>query len=163
VHVASEAFYREATTGGDMPWHLTTFAHDLTVHALNYHLIPRTAIRDLGERVMAGVGARLTGLDRPGAMAPLTLAWFFDNDLNRYCYEVWFRCTRPEHFAPTFTAADNLAQLHAALDTRVRETLAGLGDVASGRSEDLPPLEAVTFNLRDVTSPSAGARRRSDR
>lgn len=160
VHVASRAFYAARCGDRDMGWHLTTLAHDLTVHALNYHLVPRAIVRDLGARIRSALGGRIADLDRSGAVAPVTLAWFFDNDLNRYCYEVWFRCARPSEFAATFASPENLAQLHAALETRIRETLDGRGDAAT---EEGAELEHVELRLCEVTRPTRGARQPRDR
>ncbi len=170
VHVASPSFYESGPArASELVSHLTTLAHDVTVHALNYHLIPRSAIEQLGRRILQVVGGKLTGVDCPGGHAPQTLAWFFDNDLNRYCNEVWFKCTRPEQFGPTFTAPANLAQLHAALEVRLRETLDGVGDVPSGRGDDMRPLTPITFALESTPSgrrgrslPVVGATRASD-
>ena len=151
VHVAPRAWYAQLLDRGDsesralLQTHLTSLAHDLTVHALNYHLIPRQHVADLGDRLRAAVSERVPGWTRADAPIPLTLTYFVDNDLNRYCYEVWFRCERPGDFADLFGA--HYAELLAALDVRLRETREGKGDVPDGDTDHMPPLEPTAFRL----------------
>ena len=128
-------------------WGLMSTAHDLSVHALNYHLIPHSAVADLAERIRSAVPERYAAWSEPDAGAPLTLTYFFDNDLNRYTYAVWCRCERAEDFAAVFRAPHNYAQLVAALQARLAETQAGIGDVASGDFDDMAPLAETTFDL----------------
>ncbi len=153
LHVASAGFYasREIPRASDardldsLAWHFTTLAHDLTVHAQNYHRVPRASIDALGERIRAAFPAEWPTWDRPGATAPMTLAFFYDNDLNRYCYAVWSRSRRLADFARLFTA--NVGQLLATLDTRIAETREGKGDVPDGRTEDMAPLATTEFRI----------------
>ena len=128
-------------------WGLSSIAHDLSVHALNYHLIPDAAVDDLAGRIRAALPARYADWSRAEASAPLTLTYFYDNDFNRYTYGVWCNCERPEDFAAIFLAERNYAQLVAALEIRLRETAAGIGDVASGVVDDMGPLTPTSFEI----------------
>jgi len=129
-------------------WGLLSVAHDLSVHALNYHLIPHTAVVELGNRIRAALPERCCDWRRPETVAPLTMTYFFDNDLNRYAYSVWCRCRRPADFAPLFTAPRNFDQLLAALAVRLDETRQGRGDVASGEFDEMGPLTETSFEVR---------------
>ena len=128
-------------------WGMSSIAHDLSVHALNYHLIPDAAVDDLAGRIRAALPARYADWSRAEASAPLTLTYFYDNDFNRYTYGVWCNCERPEDFAAIFLAERNYAQLVAALEIRLRETEAGIGDVASGVVDDMGPLTPTSFEI----------------
>lgn len=154
VQLASDGFYRsviEGSAGTELQFHFTSLAHDLTVHALNYQLIPRSAITALSARIVSALPERyaLWGA-HPDAPGPLTLTTFFDNDLNRYCYAVWSRSTDPGDFSRVFS--EYFSQLTDCLDRRIAETLRGLGDVDSADTKDLTPLSPWEFDLR---SPSA--------
>lgn len=153
VHVASEGFYRAIPAGPrwineGLRFHFGSFAHDLTVHALNYHLIPRRFIDAVRDRVVAALPERHAAWHAPGAEGPLTLTTFFDNDINRYGYDVWSRSETPRDFARVFLAERNLAQIMACLDLRLDETLRGLGDVPSGDTKDMHPLAAFGFTIQ---------------
>jgi hypothetical protein len=126
-------------------WGLLSVGHDLSVHALNYHLVPHVAVADLAARIRTALPDRYAAWADPAAMAPLTLTYFFDNDFNRYTYAVWCRCDRPSDFAPLFRAERNYAQLVAALATRIEETRRGRGDVPSGDFDEVGPLAPTTF------------------
>lgn len=132
----------------DARWGLWSVAHDLSVHALNYHLVPHAAIADLSQRIERAVPDRHASWSDTGAIAPLTLTYFYDNDFNRYTYAVWCRCERPQDFGALFTARHNYDQLLAALDVRLDETRAGCGDVASGNFDDMGPLAETQFDVR---------------
>ncbi len=155
VHVAPPAYYARRLAGagaghgglGDLRFHFASFAHDLTVHALNYSAVPWSVVDTLRETITARAPERVAGWDAPEATAPLTLTTFFDNDLNRYCYEVWSRCEGPEDFARIFTHPRCLPQLLGALEVRLDETLAGKGDIPSADTRDLPPLAPAEFRL----------------
>jgi hypothetical protein len=138
----------------DLQFQFQSFAHDLTVHALNYQLIPRAAIAALAARVVGALPERHAGWAPPDAPGPLTLTTFFDNDLNRFCYAVWSRSDDPAEFAAI--CLDNLPQLLGCLDLRIEETLQGLGDVPDGDTKNLPPLRPWDF---DVKPRGPGARR----
>lgn len=129
-------------------WGLSSLAHDLSVHALNYHLVPRSAVADLARRIRDAAPARYASWSAADAPAPLTLTYFYDNDFNRYTYAVWCACERPGDFAGIFLAPANYAQLVAALEVRLAETAAGIGDVASGVVDDMAPLVATSFAIR---------------
>jgi hypothetical protein len=150
--VNSPSFYQSLgvpTQAGDDPrWGLLSLAHDLSVHALNYHLIPHSAVEDLADRIRAAVPDRYEAWSRPETVTPLTLTYFYDNDFNRYTYAVWCRCRRPEEFAPTFVARRNYEQLIAALDVRLEETKAGRGDVPSGNFDDMGKIAETSFDLQ---------------
>jgi hypothetical protein len=124
-----------------------SLAHDLSVHALNYHLVPHATVADLAHRIRAAVPDRYAAWSRPGTITPLTLTYFYDNDFNRYTYAVWCRCERPEDFAAIFTAQRNYDQLVAALAVRLEETKAGRGDVASGDFDDVGALAETSFQV----------------
>jgi hypothetical protein len=148
IHVCTREHYLASVERSAvmLRWQLTTLVHDLSVHALNYHLVPRRLARRLGARIRSALPERAASWSRPGEAAPLTLAYFFDNDLNRYCYAVWSACDDPSDFAPTFEA--HLAQLEHALDVRIGETREGKGDVPSGNSSDMPPLTPTELTVR---------------
>lgn len=57
------------------PADLGLLVHDVGVHILATHLLPRTDIRDIGQRLQ---GRR-----------PARAAAFFEGDLTRYCQELW--------------------------------------------------------------------------
>ena len=79
--------------------------------------------------------------------APLTLTYFYDNDLNRYCYAVWSRCKQPRDFAAIFLAKRNYDQLVAVLEIRLDETKSGRGDVASGEFDEMGKLAETAFDV----------------
>jgi hypothetical protein len=132
---------------GDLRFHFASFAHDLTVHALNYHLVPRACIEAFRARIVAAMPDRVASWRAPGAPGPLTLTTFYDNDLNRYGYAVWSRSDGPRDFARNFADPRNFDQLLGCLDRRIDETLRGLGDVPSGDTHDLAPLVPCAFEV----------------
>src|SRR5205823_502491 len=136
----SEDFHR-------LRWHCVALPHDLTVHALSYHLVPRASIDEIAGRIRAALPERVASWSKPGAKGALTIGHFFDDDLNRYCYAVWCRCDEPRDFRPLFTAPRNYAQLLAALDLRIRETEEGKGDVASEKNDEMGPIGETKFEL----------------
>jgi hypothetical protein len=153
--VNAPAYYESLLSGGRRPrsradprWGLLSVAHDLSVHALNYHLIPRAAVADVARRIRAALPERAAAWTDPATVAPLTLTYFFDNDLNRYTYAVWCRCERPQDFGAIFLAEHNYAQLVAALEIRLEETQSGRGDVASGDFDDMGKLTETSFEVR---------------
>ncbi len=134
-------------------WALMSLAHDLSVHALNYHLVPHhlvphVAVADLASRIRSAIPERYAAWSQPAAAAPLTLTYFYDNDFNRYTYAVWCRSRKPEDFASIFVAPRNYDQLVAALEIRLGETKAGIGDVASGVVGDMAKLAETSFDVR---------------
>lgn len=155
VQLASDAFYERLLANRaaphDLHFHFSSFAHDLTVHALNYQLVPRPAITALTDRVVSALTDRYASWEHPDAPGPLTLTTFFDNDLNRYCYAVWARSEDVSDFARLFL--EHLPQLTACLDLRIDETRRGLGDVASADTADLPPLQPWEFDLLPAAAP----------
>lgn len=163
VQLASEAYYRRVLavfrpeTRGELGFHFTSFAHDLTVHALNYQLVPWDAIDAFRARIVAAVPERVAAWDDPEAPGPLTLTTFFDNDVNRFCYAVWSIVERAEDFAAVFRA--HVDQLLACLDHRLDETRAGLGDIPSGDTNDMNPLSPWEFRvLPQAAAPRAEVR-----
>jgi hypothetical protein len=139
LHVGSSAFYRQPyQTPNEGPiknfsepslrWHVTAFMHDVSVHLLNYHLVPRRCILDIGRRIREAMADRFEGWSAPRSMAPFTLTWFFDFDINSYCYGVWCRAEGPERFGPIFAAESNYSQLLAALQQRIEEVKDGTTD-----------------------------------
>lgn len=127
---------------------VTSLAHDLTVHVLNYHLIPRASVAEMRARIEATVPDRVASWREPGAGAPLTLSYFIDNDLNRYCYAVWCLTKKPADFAAIFQAPGNIDQLWTALSIRLEETATGKGDVPDGNTDRMGPLRPTTFELK---------------
>jgi hypothetical protein len=140
----------------DPRWGLLSVAHDLSVHALNYHLIPHDAVADLAARIRAALPERAAAW-RESALAPLTLTYFYDNDFNRYTYAVWCRCERPEDFASIFLARRNYDQLIAALEVRVAETRSGRGDVPSGDFDDMEELAETSFDVQERVDRARGS------
>jgi hypothetical protein len=166
VQLAPPSFYREVlarageVTAGELGFHFTSFAHDLSVHALNYQVVPaglRAAIR---ARVTTALPARVAAWEGPEAPGPLTLTAFFDNDVNRFCYAVWTASDTVDEALRV--AESHSAQLLACLDHRIAETLAGKGDVASGDTHDLDPLApwafAVARAVPATASPATSSR-----
>ncbi len=96
VQLAPPSFYREVlarageVTAGELGFHFTSFAHDLSVHALNYQVMPASLREAIRARVRR-VAARARGVvgRSPRRRGQLTLTAFFDNDVNRFCYAVW--------------------------------------------------------------------------
>lgn len=131
----------------DLHFLMASTVHALSVLAFNTHLAPRSTLTDLGARVRAALPERVARWSQPDAPAPLTLQRFYHHDLQQYAHAVWWRSETPADFARVFTHPDNLQQLHAALDTRLTETRAGLGDIPSGDMNAMPPLTPVTFTL----------------
>jgi hypothetical protein len=145
--VNAPSFYESLGDPQKARWGLLSVAHDLSVHALNYHLIPHQAVADLAHRIRTALPARYEAWSRPTAAAPLTLTYFYDNDFNRYTYAVWCRCRRPDDFAPIFAAKRNYDQLVAALEIRLEETKKGIGDIASGDFDDMGALTETSFRV----------------
>lgn len=127
--------------------HFLFLPHDLTLHAQNYHLVPRAALCLIKSIVYAELPERVAQWREPGAMAPLTLTFFFDNDFNKYTYAIWCKCEAPEEFGSLFLEPRYFEQLKAALMLRLSETRQRKGDIASGRTEEMPPLEPVSYHL----------------
>lgn len=153
VHIGTDAFYERVLRGSrqqasGLDFHFSSLAHDLTVHALNYHLAPRRFIDAVRDRIVAALPERHAAWHAPDAGGPLTLTTFFDNDLNRYCYAMWSRTDDAAEFARMFLAEHNLAQIMACLDVRIDETQRGLGDVPSGDTKDMQPLQKFEFAIR---------------
>ncbi len=162
VQLAPPSFYREVlarageVTAGELGFHFTSFAHDLSVHALNYQVMPASLREAIRARVVASLPARVASWAGPEAPGPLTLTAFFDNDVNRFCYAVW---TASDTVAEALRMAeDQNAQLLACLDHRIAETVAGKGDVPSGDTHDMHPLDPWTFSVaRAVPMPAPAA------
>ena len=131
-----------------LEFHFTSLAHDLTVHALNYHLIPRDCWAELMADLTAALPERYSSWEANPSEGPLTLTFFFDNDLNRYCYAIWCRSKTAEDFPRLFRAEGNLSQLRQVLHTRIQETIAGIGDVPSGDTDDMQPLTMLDFRVK---------------
>jgi hypothetical protein len=155
IHVAGRAWYDERLAHGPhseevhaLRWHFVALAHDLTVHAQNYHLVPHAAIADLRERIVAALPERHAAWQQPGATAPLTLGLFFDLDFNKYVYGVWCRCEQPSDFRRVFGEPRNYRQLLDGLAIRIEETRAGKGDVPSERNDEMEAIETIEFQVR---------------
>ena len=152
VHLSSPGFYDSVVASqGTRDWcelrfQFQSFAHDLTVHALNYQLIPRAAIDAFSRRIIDALPDRFAAWEHPDALGPLTLTTFFDNDLNRFCYAVWSLSEDPTSFAAVFL--EHLPQLLACLDARIEETRQGLGDVPDEDTQSLAPLRPWEFDVR---------------
>jgi hypothetical protein len=146
--VNAPSFYESLANVGHARWALLSVAHDLSVHALNYHLIPHSAVSNLANRIRSAIPDRYEAWSHPAAAAPLTLTYFYDNDFNRYTYAVWCRCQRPEDFGPIFTDKRNFEQLVEALEVRLGETKSGKGDVASGDFDDMAKLADTSFDVK---------------
>ena len=147
IHLGSSDYYRRTTRGGDdsLMFHFASMVHDLGLHAVNYNLIPHSCIAAMRDRIRTALPDRWRDWRRPGASAPLTLTLFLDNDVNRYCYEVWFRARRPDGFGAIFEA--DFDQLLAALDVRIDETREGKGDGPGDGPAVMRTLRPTTFDL----------------
>ncbi len=126
--------------------------HAMTVLALNTHLVPRSALTDLGALVRQALPEQVAGWASPDAIAPLTLQRFYHQDLQQYCHAVWWHCDTPADFTAVFAREDNLQKLHAALAVRLDETRAGKGTVPSGDMNDMAPLTPVVFDLKQPSA-----------
>lgn len=151
VQLAPPTFYRAVLArgrdldAGELGFHFTSFAHDLSVHALNYQVMPASLREAIRARVAASLPARVASWAEPEAPGPLTLTAFFDNDVNRYCYAVW---TASDSVAEALRVAEaHGAQLLACLDHRIAETVTGKGDIPSGDTHDMHPLDPWTFSV----------------
>lgn len=147
VHLCREPFYREATVGlraRELRFQLGSLVHDVSTHALNYQLVPHRAVRTIAGRIAEALPQRWSAWPADDAPVPLQLSYFFDNDLNRYCYAVWCRTPTLDAFAPRFER--HFDQLLRALELRLDE-LARHGDVASGDTRDMPPPTPVNFDV----------------
>jgi len=157
VQLGSEALYRGARGAmgagaqAAMAFHFTSFAHDLSVHALNYQIVPWEVVDAIRARIVAAVPERVAAWAHPDALGPLTLTTFFDNDVNRLCYAVWSASADLDDAVARFR--DNADQLLRCLDLRLDETLRGTGDVPSGDANDLAPLTPWPFTLRGAQRP----------
>lgn len=152
VQLASLDFYDAAcarddeTVRGELGFHFTSFAHDLSVHALNYQVMPRALIDAIDARVREALPERVAAWGAPEAEGPLTLTTFFDNDVNNYCYAVW---SASATLREALTHAESLAdELLRCLDRRLEETRAGLGDVPSNNTFDMNPLSPWRFDVQ---------------
>lgn len=158
IHLSSDALYDALIAARGEPadrrergFQFRSFAHDLTVHALNYQLVPRAVIDAIADRITAALPARVAAWDAPDAPGPLTLTTFFDNDLNRFCYALWWRCDGPADFADL--CLEHLPHLLACLDQRIAETLQGLGDIPDGDTRHLPPIAPWEFDVKGRPPP----------
>lgn len=151
LHLCSPGHYAEAVTSrhaaSQVRFSLQSLVHDLTVHALNSHLVPREAIEALARRIEDALPARARAWMDDGAAAPLHLAYFYDNDFNRYCYAVWCRTREPAEFAPKFLKPAHLSQLVAALDARIAEIGRGLADGISGDTNEVQPAPGPEYRV----------------
>lgn len=152
IHVASAEYYAahvgegsSAQHAGAVKFQLSSLIHDMGVHALNYHLIPRAFVREIADRIRAALPDRVAAWTSPSAPVPLHLPYFYDNDLNRYCYAIWCRAARPDAFAALFDR--HFDQVRAALDVRLGEVAEGLGDVTSGDTKDMAKPKPVEFTV----------------
>ncbi len=161
LHVGSAAFYRQPyQVPNDEPimnfsesslrWHMTAFMHDSSVHLLNYHLVPRRCILDIGSRIREAMANRFEAWAAPRSMAPFTLTWFFDFDINTYCYAAWSCITEPQQFGPTFAAEENYVQLIGALEQRIDEVNDGTTDSLVPYSGAMGTALRQEFRLRQV-------------
>lgn len=149
IHAGTASFYQTTASAaharGLYGFHFCSVAHDLSVHALNYHMVPRWAIDRIRAAVSDAMPDRFAAWAAPGATAPLTIGYMLDNDLNRFCYSLWCRSDSPAQFATLFERHFDLLQ--TAIDLRIDETLRGVGDVASGDTNDMAPLTPTRFDL----------------
>lgn len=151
AQLASEAYYRRVRAGfreemrGELGFHFTSFAHDVTVHAMNYQVVPWDLIDAIRARVVAAVPERVAAWASSDAPGPLTLTTFFDNDVNRFCYAVW--SASADVAGAVEAARSHAEQLLACLEHRLEETRAGLGDVPSGDTHDMKPLSPWEFRV----------------
>ena len=155
LHVRSQEQYQRwlqrydpAVHRAGFSFHVSSFLHDLTVHMLNYHLIPRSWMKQTSQRIVEAMPERAEKWKEDKATGPLTLTFFFDNDLNQYALQVWCRCRRPEDYADIFLHPQNVQLINDALTLRITQTLDGLGDVASGDTDDVQGLEPLRLQLR---------------
>jgi hypothetical protein len=87
---------RRAARRSPGPIDVGVLAHDVSLHALAFHAIPRHAWSELTE-----IAARRLG--RHGGAG--RLARFFEEDLTRACWSVWRTVERPTDFGSAFEPA----------------------------------------------------------
>jgi hypothetical protein len=153
VQQPSEGFLRQRLGPGEGPslapgarglrTTLGSVMHDLTVHALNYSAIPEETRAWLRETVVPRLDGLALGWREDAGAGLRPLARFYDNDLNRYCYEVWARCEAPEDHRGVFLRPENLAQLQHALAVRLDEATVTLQGGRLVEAERVP----VPFRL----------------
>ena len=154
IHVRSSVGYenwlkgyvRETHKEG-FSFHISSLLHDLTVHMLNCHLVPRSWIESTRKRIEEAMPERVAEWKREGSSGPLTMTFFFDNDLNQYAMQVWCRCQKPEDYEELFLAPQNIKLLDEALELRIAQTLDGIGDVASGDTNDAQGISPLKIQL----------------
>jgi len=153
IHVRAKEHYQswlesfDPTQREGFSFHVASFLHDLTVHMLNYHLIPRSWIEQTTARIKKAMPERVEAWKEENSSGPLTMTFFFDNDLNQYALQVWCRCRRPQDYEDIFLNPRNIKLLDDALSLRISQTLEGVGDVASGDTDDAEGLKPLKIEL----------------
>jgi hypothetical protein len=150
IHMASPTFYTEflrKQPADSLQFHFASFVHDVSVHALNYHLIPHAVIEAMGGRVREAMGEMWDDWTADAVRtAPRAMPFFLDNDLNRWGYEIWAMAATPEQFIEIASRPHNVDQLRLALDVRIQEAHIGLGDDGDGNGP--PPFSPTHFSLQ---------------
>lgn len=131
----------------EMRFALDSLAHDMTVHALNYHLVPRHVVADLAARIRTAFPEKVARWSDDAASC-VQISYYWDNDFNRYCYAVWCRTESPRQFAGIFLKPANLEQLYSALEVRMDEVRRGLDAVPGGMTEHMPEPTPTSFEMR---------------
>ena len=76
IHAGTATFYQTTASAaharGIYGFHFCSVAHDLSVHALNYHMVPRWAVDRIRTAVSDAMPDRFAAWAAPGATAPLT-------------------------------------------------------------------------------------------
>lgn len=98
--------------------HFTTLGHDMSIHLLSTHLVPRVALFHIGERARAAM--RRLPRARPLA-APRPLLEFYDTDLFLYARERWERVDKIEDLPAALAAEDGLGDLLDRLERRISD------------------------------------------
>ncbi len=127
INLGSRAFYlrhawrhlpRLRTSPQRRRWlmsHFVTLAHDLSVHALPAHLVPRELLLMLGDLIAQAWRKAPRSLHAP---EPLLL--FYDMDFHIYCRDAWADVERLADLPLTLLQEARLSELLSRLEHRVR-------------------------------------------
>lgn len=130
INLATEFYYwirrplqsplalRSSSIRRDWTAHFTTLGHDMSVHLLGTHLMPRLVLHRMGERARSAMN-RLPLPDRLNAPRPLLD--FYDTDLFLHARERWDQADRVEDLAGLLASEASLAELLERLEARIAE------------------------------------------
>jgi hypothetical protein len=130
INLATELYYmlsrplrsrpalRRGSIQKDWRSHFTTLGHDMSVHLLGTHLIPRIVLLSIGERARRAIAA----LPLPARLgAPRALLYFYDADLFLHARERWERVGKVEDLPGELADEDSVGELLERLERRIVE------------------------------------------